>query len=451
MAIPQGPLPLAAGGRVWQQVRSFAAPAPPQRLRWDALQVTLTVVVAMQVWRVQELFPVIAFYGLPIAATLAAMLVFWLDRDPRRRLTNLDSHVVGAALGILLLAWLSVPGSLYPGFSAEFLLKDYCRTVVLMLLVAASVRGLADVRRLAWVQIAGVTLFSTVIMARSEIGSDGRLHAVAYYDANDLATLIVCTLPLVLYLWRRNTGLAARLLLAAVTVLLMVTLGRTGSRGGFLGFLAVAAYLLLRLRAVSTAKRAGAVALLAILLVAVAKDTYFERMETLLHPSTDYNWSGQSETGRVELWKRGIGYMLGHPVLGVGVGAFPMAEGTISPEAQQRYGRGVKWLAPHNAFIQIGAELGVLGLILFLALLRGAFRVLSRVQRGAGDEARFVAQALTASLVGFSVTAIFLSQAYWAYFYTLLGMSLGVARAAFAEQVLRHRAPLSSGMARYER
>src|SRR2546422_3867545 len=282
-------------------------PGPSPATAVGALQVTLTVVVAMQVWRVQELFPVIAFYGLPIAATLAAMLVFWLDRDPRRRLTNLDSHVVGAALGILLLAWLSVPGSLYPGFSAEFLLKDYCRTVVLMLLVAASVRGLADVRRLAWVQIAGVTLFSTVIMARSEIGSDGRLHAVAYYDANDLATLIVCTLPLVLYLWRRNTGLAARLLLAAVTVLLMVTLGRTGSRGGFLGFLAVAAYLLLRLRAVSTAKRAGAVALLAILLVAVAKDTYFERMETLLHPSPDYNWSGQSGTGRGEFWKRGVG------------------------------------------------------------------------------------------------------------------------------------------------
>src|SRR5882762_1721696 len=105
MATVHGPLSLAAGGGVWQQARTLA-PASSRRLRWDALQVTVAVVAATQVWRVQDLFPAIAFYGLPIAATLAAVLVFWLDRDPRRRLRDLDRHVVGAALGILALAGL---------------------------------------------------------------------------------------------------------------------------------------------------------------------------------------------------------------------------------------------------------------------------------------------------------------------------------------------------------
>ena len=421
----------ARGGGI-RDTHHLVEPAPPERLQWDGLLVALGVLVFMQVWRVHELFPILAVRGLPLLAALVALLLFSMDRDPRRRLSSLNEPVVRAALGLLVLVTLSVPGSLYPRLSLEFLLKDYLRSVTLMLLlVAASIRGLADLRRLAWLQIAGVTLFSAVILHRSPLTSEGRLLAMAYYDANDLALLIVSTFPLVLCLWRRPAGVVARLLLTATTVFLMVTLGKTGSRGGFLGFLAVAAYLLLRFHAISRAKRVAAVALIAVLLVAVTNEGYFERMRTMLHPSTDYNWSGQSESGRLEVWKRGISYMVSHPLLGVGAGAFPIAEGTLAPEARvQQYGRGFKWSAAHNSFIEIGAEVGVLGLILFVVLLGGAFRALSRVRRGPPGEAAFLAQALTGSLIGFAVTAVFLSQAYSSYFYMLLGMSLGLARVA---------------------
>src|SRR5437867_4158540 len=316
--------------------RAFDAPAPPpapapapvpaERLRWDAVQVTLAVLLGVQVWRVHELFPSLAIYGLPFAATVVALLVYWLDRDQRRRIGGLHQPVVRAAVGILALVALSVPGSLYPGLSLGFLLKDYLRSVILMLLVAGSVRGLVDLRRLAWIQLAGVTLLSAVILARAQMTSDGRLHNMDYYDVNDLATLIVCSLPLAVYLWRPARP-AARLPLAAAIAFLMMTLGKTGSRGGFLGFLAVAAYLQLRWQAVSGAKRVGTVALVAVLLVA-------------------------------------------------------------------------------------------------------AFRTLSAVRRGPSNEATLVAQALTASLVGFVVTGMFLSQAYSANFYALLGMTIALARIA---------------------
>ena len=150
--------------------------------------------------------------------------------------------LVRFALATLVLVALSIPGALTPGRSLSFLLKDYMRSVLLMLLIAASVRGLSDVRRFAWVQIVGVSLCALAILTHAEVGSEGRLSAeVTYYDANDLATLIVCTLPLVLYLWRRPTRWPGRLALAAATVFLMMTLGETGSRGGFLGFVVVAA------------------------------------------------------------------------------------------------------------------------------------------------------------------------------------------------------------------
>src|SRR5438034_1005424 len=335
--------------------RAFDAPAPvpAERLRWDAVQVTLAVLLGVQVWRVHELFPILAIYGLPFAATVVALLVYWLDRDQRRRIGGLHQPVVRAAVGILALVALSVPGSLYPGLSLGFLLKDYLRSVILMLLVAGSVRGLVDLRRLAWIQLAGVTLLSAVILARAQMTSDGRLHNMDYYDVNDLATLIVCSLPLAVYLWRPARAVA-RLPLAAAIAFLMMTLGKNGSRGGFVGVFAVWGSLVQRCHGVPLVNGVGTVALLAVLLVAVADDAYFERMQTLLHPSTDYNWSGQSETGRIEVWKRGIGYMASHPVLGVGAQAFNVAEGTLGGARMPQDGKGFKWSAAHNAFSATG-------------------------------------------------------------------------------------------------
>ena len=434
MTIRAGPVP-RGGGR--------ATAAAPDRSRADAVLAAVAIVLLMQVWRVQELFPILAVPGLPIVATLGAGLLFFLGRNSGRALGGLDRPLVAAVLGILVLVALSIPGSLYPRYSFEFLLKDYLRTVVLMLLVAASVRGLADLRRLVWLQVVGVTLFSAVMLTRGSVASDGRLSETAYYDVNDLATLIVCSLPLALHLWRWS-GVWARLALLAILACLMVTLVKTGSRGGFLGFVAVAVYLLVWFDGVAPAKRWAAVALPVLLLVALGGGGYFERMQTLLHPDTDYNWSGNSETGRMEVWKRGIGYMLDRPLLGVGAQAFGVAEGTLAPEAVEReeYGKGFKWSTAHNAFVEIGAEIGVLGLLLFVALLVGAFRVLARARRGPQREAAVLARALTGSLVGFVVTACFLSQAYSAYFYTLLGMTLGLARVRDAAQVpLAHAGP----------
>src|SRR2546421_9214961 len=96
-------------------------PVGPARLPWDALQVALTVLVSLQVWRVHELFPSLAVHGLPILMTVVAVTLLLLGRDPRRRLAALNHPVVRTASGIVALAALSVPGSLYPGHSLNFL------------------------------------------------------------------------------------------------------------------------------------------------------------------------------------------------------------------------------------------------------------------------------------------------------------------------------------------
>ena len=88
-----------------------------------------------------------------------------------------------------------------------------------------------------------------------------------------------------------------------------------------------------------------------VVLLATASDQYWQQMGTITSEE-DYNHT--SETGRLQIWSRGIGYMLQNPLLGLGPANFPAAEGTLSPFAErQQWGIGVRWNAAHNAFLQV--------------------------------------------------------------------------------------------------
>jgi O-antigen ligase len=71
--------------------------------------------------------------------------------------------------------------------------------------------------------------------------------------------------------------------------------------------------------------------------------------------------------------------MLRYPVFGVGPHNFQTAEGRLSPFVdRQQLGIGVRWNAPHNSFIQVGAKVGIPGLVLFAAVLASTFGELGR-------------------------------------------------------------------------
>jgi len=418
------------------RVASTVAAPLPRRARaapWGALQVALAATLLCSVWRVQDLFPILGVLQIPLLSSLAAIALFLLARDVERSLLVLRHPIVRLSLVLLLLMVLSVPGSLYPGLSAKFILKDYVRTVLLMLILAGSVRHFRDLERYAATHVAGALIFCVMVLAKFPVDAKGRLGELGYYDANDLGLLMVCVTPLAVYFLRGGARPLQRWVALAALALFLISLVKTGSRGGFLGLIAVGGFIVFRFTSLPRRIRLAAVAAACVVLAFAANDRYWTMMRTLLNPQADYNWSGNEEGGRMEVWKRGVGYMTMHPLLGVGVSAFPVAEGTISPLAErQRLGIGLKWSAAHNSFVQIGAELGVPGLIVFLWLLWVSRKTLRRFGRlppgpdGRTVPAAALAQSLTAALLGYCVAGFFLSQAYSAFLYTLFGMIAGM-------------------------
>jgi O-antigen ligase len=90
----------------------------------------------------------------------------------------------------------------------------------------------------------------------------------------------------------------------------------------------------------------------------------------------------------------------------------------------------MKWSAAHNSFIEIGAELGVIGLTLFIMALYQAWQMLRSI--GSSDARAGplgpLGHALAGVLISYCVAGFFLAAAYSAYMYTIFAMVLGVAK-----------------------
>jgi O-antigen ligase len=248
------------------------------------------------------------------------------------------------------------------------------------------------------------------------------------FDANDLGTMGVSIMPFAVLLAIIGHTRNVRLLSVATILGLIGTLARSGSRGGFIGLLALGIGFLLLIPQVPIWKRVLTIGFAAGMLFVVAPRGYWDQMKTITDEN-DYNYT--EPTGRKQVWKRGRKYMITHPFTGVGINNFGKAEITISDRAKefQPWMAGIKMSAAHNSFIQVGAELGFPGLILFGWLILGGIvamqvlhRKLPKGWRYGTEEQRllsYLPSHLSLSLFAFAVAGSFVSFAYWDLPYVL--------------------------------
>jgi O-antigen ligase len=340
------------------------------------------------------------------------------------------------ALGVM--ACISAPFGISLGSSASFILQDYSKVLLAAFLILITIRNVADLYTYIWAFAisTGLLAFTSVFISGVSVTSDGlaRLSGSASYDANDTGTVILVGLTLTLIVFQMVRGVS-KVALVGVLLLSGATLAKTGSRGAFVGLVAVGGALLVLLDRVSIVKRVGVVVVLVLGLAVAAPQGYWDQMGSLLSPKEDYNWT--SPTGRKAVTTRGIGYMMRNPITGIGVGNFPRAEGLLSERGQAfRPGlKGVKWSAAHNSFLQPAAEMGIPGFVLFCMLVFGSMRLMFRLRKRlpkqvdrADPEMRLLTLAalyLPVALIAFAVAGFFVSFAYLDLLYMLSAIVAG--------------------------
>ena len=381
-------------------------------------RVCLALYIALGIARIQDVIPGLAYLR-PGKLLVLPMLVALAVAVPRWQVFAALRTTTAKAVGVVAaLALLSIPLSIWPTNSIRFFLTALFPGLVLFLAAAVGFADRRTARVCILILVLSVGADALYMLAGLAPMQKGRPAIGISLDSNLSAALFVATLPFAMTLGsgrerRRWLGLAVSLLLVAAVV-------KTESRGGAIGLLTVAAILIIRAAPKRRWSYVLAVVACAAAFALTANESSMERFGTILQPRSDYNFTDRE--GRIQVWMRGLSYMLKRPLFGIGVNGFETAEGVLSGMTNE--GFGVSYMAAHNSFIQIGAELGVLGLSAFITALWSAGRGCQRIRQRAltsrdridrpwlVDGEATLAATTQAALVGVVVTGFFLSFAY---------------------------------------
>ncbi len=219
--------------------------------------------------------------------------------------------------------------------------------------------------------------------------------------------------------------------LAFVAVTAVVGMAACTSRGAVLGGAAVGLWFLWR----SPKRVAGFfyITVLSVIMWVLLPERSKARFSTMGEDNTSIS--------RMTYWKDAIEIGNQHPLLGIGYDNWmPYYTKYYNPEGQ----------LPHNIFLEAFAEMGYLGLIVFVALIVYVFWENARTRRITRREGsnpnRFIyymAYGFDGALIGYLVSGFFVTVLFYPYFWVNMAFTMGlamVARKPAARRTRRGRA-----------
>jgi probable O-glycosylation ligase (exosortase A-associated) len=237
-------------------------------------------------------------------------------------------------------------------------------------------------------------------------------------DNNHFATAIVCTIPLVFFLYQQTTHRILRMGLLGIGLLLFFTVVGTFSRGGLIGLTAMSVWAFFHTK--QKARYLFVAIPLIFALLSFAPERWFERMDTISTASAD-----SSFMGRVIAWKISTLIAMDNPFIGGGFHA--VQTGPVWQHYAYDFGKlafiptdspGPIARAAHSVYFQLLGDVGFLGLGVFLSIGAVAFRNTMVVIRKTRTRPELLwayrlAQSTQYSLVGFFIAGAALSLAYF--------------------------------------
>ncbi len=399
---------------------------------------------ALLFFRPQDSIPALAPLHLPEVVAIAALIAMVADRLGRRLpVLRLSRETIGVGLMALVMVG-TAPFSVWPGGALGTFTDIYFKVVLVFLLMVNSVRNVRTLRWLTWLILSAMGYVAArgvldylhgVNLVKGE-----RLHGSIsglMGNPNDLAMNMVTFLPLAFVIAISRGRPLPRIVAAIIALLMTATILFTKSRAGLLGLGAIAVILVIEGRRLRPGL--GVAALVAMLAAAPMMPSWFwVRLGSITDQSQDESGSRQA---RKDLMWEGWQTFVEHPLTGVGAGMFK----NYNPPDRLE-----PWRETHNVLLQIGAELGVFGLLAFFLLLwqAGSIAMWTRRQfltrktssrkkrprepallpvvevfRPAELEwMRMHAVAMSAGLVGWLVCAQFASVGYYWTFYYLFAL-----------------------------
>jgi O-antigen ligase len=237
-------------------------------------------------------------------------------------------------------------------------------------------------------------------------GSPGWFHNSGEFGIQ-LAVFIPLSVTFLAASWR-HWNWVKRLFFLAMPVTAVGALIATSSRASQLACLIVAIYL-----GVSASRSRMRAALV---LVAVLAIVWYFMPATQLNRIAAIGTDATS-VQRLVYWRHGLDMLSSHPLLGVGYFSWIPYYTDHWPDDVPY--QGVEM--PHNIFVQAAAETGLLGLGLYVAMIVYCFAMHWSIRRHSvaskDRETELLSRGLDGALIGFLISASFVSVLYYPYFW----------------------------------
>lgn len=323
---------------------------------------------------------------------------------------------INLLLLLLLCGLLSVPFALdrslaWTGF------VEFFKVVLMFIIMVNVVRSETRLRIIVmlilvvscWMSIAAINDYRLGRFALPGARIEGIIGGL-FDNPNDMALHLVTMVPIAIAFFLSSRHLIGKLVYPVCVGLMIAGIVASFSRGGFLGLVCATAVLVWRL------SRRNRVLFLAIALVLCAAFVALAPQDFRTRIAT--TGDGSSVARQNDL-KRSLFVLAHHPLLGVGMDNYVLFSNTDH--------------ATHNAYTQVGSEMGVPAMVIYIMFLLAALKPLRRMgiemsDAGTRSRFRYLAAGFEASLIGYMVASFFSSVAYLWYLYYLVAYAICLAR-----------------------
>jgi putative inorganic carbon (hco3(-)) transporter len=328
--------------------------------------------------------------------TLAGYVIFELTRRAPQLIAN----------ALLLALWMQVTfATLYAKSpqTAQGKFVEMSKGFLIALLITAMV----DSERRARLLLLTLVFSIGLLAFRSNIGILLTMGQARIYgpggtieDNNDYALLLVMTIPIAYYVARAEGNRRIRRVCYALTVMMIITVVFTLSRGGYLGLGAVAFFLALKAKYKLSALLI--VPLLGLIIFAISPRQVSDRVAAI--KATEYDESTQQ---RLYSWNVSWRIINEHPIFGIGPRNLLQ---TYDRATDTRIAR-----VSHNSFLQMAVDAGLPALLMFTALIVLSYLRLEKsrkIFKERAPDSPLIAytHGLEVALIGYFVSGNFLSR-----------------------------------------
>jgi putative inorganic carbon (HCO3(-)) transporter len=390
----------------------------------------LFLFTAVLYFRPYELFPALSsFNSMAFVLAVATLIVFFPSQLALEGTLTARPREINLLLLLCLVALLSVPLAIDPGAAWETFSGNFVKAALMFVVMVNVVRTPRRLKALILLALA-VSFFLSVGALRDY--SSGKVVVEGYRVAgriggmfdnpNDLALHLVTMIPLTVALLLSARGVAVKLTYGVCAALMLAAITVTFSRGGFLGLVAALTVLAWKLGRRNRFVVVAIMLVAVVLFLALAPGNFPARILSIFIPSLD---PVGSSGARQQLLIKSVLVALRHPLLGVGMGNFPI----VSIHDQ----------VTHNAYTQVAAEMGAAALAFYVLLIVSPLKRLRQIEDQTYEARRtsrffyYLSVGLQASLIGYMVSSFFASVAYLWYVYYLVGYAVCLRRMYEAE------------------